>query len=205
MNEPQDHDQAPQQDPAASNSPPGPEATGSAYLDHVRQVFTAPDAHFRDSAAASRTFGLISTGIYLGLLFLQSLITRVTRLSSWRFEFEYLLQAFKVVLAIAIPIAALVFILKWYGDRGGQGHSLDFHIGRFGAMLLLPCALLVVAIPLNILDVTIDSWLRGLSVTFVYLAVFLMAYLYAAPGKLKVAVVFVAGFYLAYRLLLLLF
>lgn len=205
MNEPQDHENTPHQEPAESDSRPGPDSSGDGYLEHVRQVFMAPDAYFRDSAAASRTFGLISTGIFLGLLFVQSLITRVTRFSSWRFEFEYLIQAFKVALAIAIPMAALVFVLKWYGDRDNQGHSLDFHIGKFGAMLLLPCLLLAVAIPLNILDVAIGSWLRGLSITFVYLAVFLMAYLYAAPGKLKAAVVFTAGFYLAYRLLLLLF
>lgn len=205
MNESQDHENHPPQEPAGPDSRPGSDSPGDGYLEHVRQVFMAPDTYFHDSTIASRTFGLISTGIFLGLLFMQSLITRVTRFSSWRFEFEFLIQAFKVALAIAIPMAALVFVLKWYGDRGDQGHTLDFHIGKFGSMLLLPCLLLAVAIPLNILDVTIDSWLRGLSITFIYLAVFLMTYLYAAPGKLKAAVVFTAGFYLAYRLLLLLF
>ena len=58
---------------------------------------------------------------------------------------------------------------------------------------------------LDLLDIRIHSWLRGLAMAFVYVLVFLAAYGYAAPGRLKTAAAFLAGFYVIYRLLALLF
>lgn len=193
-----------------SSSSPAPSTdagqdTAGGYLDHVREVLTAPDAFFDSAKRSPQLFGLISLGAFLGLVFFQALMARVTRLSNWGFEFAYLTHAIKSALAIGIPIAAVVFVLKWQAGRSGGPSSLDFYIEKLGAALVMPCVLMLVAIPLDILDIRIYSWFRGAALIFVYVAVFMMSYWYAAPKRLNVAVLFVLGFYFAYRLLLLLF
>lgn len=203
-NNDEQHDSASGTEPSGESAPSFA-ATADGYVNHVGEVLTRPDEHFADDRHFSRSLGLISIGLCLGLLFVHSLVGQITRFSSWRFEFDFLINAFKSTLAIGLPMLALVFALTWYQKRSSASYSLDFYIARFGALLILPCLLIALAIPLNLIDINLHGWLRGAAVILIYLAVFLMSYWYAAANQLRVAVVFTVGFYFAYRLLLLLF
>lgn len=175
------------------------------YLDHVRGVLSDPDAHFADQRSASRVHGLISLGLGFGLLYLNGIVSQVTRFSSWRFEFGFLVNSFKSVLTIAIPVAVALFMLHIIGKRAERAPSLDLLIARYGAWFLLPAALVALAIPFNLLDITIHGWLRGAALVMIWLGLFLMSYWYAAPSRLRPAVLASVGAYLGYRLLILLF
>lgn len=190
---------------AAPPPPDGGQDTADGYMTHVREVLTAPDGFFDPVKRSPQLFGLITTGVFLGLVFFEALMGRVTRFSNWGFEFSYLTYAIKVTLAIGVPIAAVLFVLMWQAGRSGNQSSLDFFIEKFGAALILPSVFILLAIPLEILDITIHSWFRGAALILIYVAVFMMSYLYAAPRRLNVAVLFVVGFYFFYRLMLLLF
>ena len=189
------------QDAAASQAA----VTADGYISHVKEVLTSPDEHFADDSKASRNYGLISAGAFLGLIFLFNVISQVTRFTSWRFEFGFLTSSIKVVLAIGLPIVATVFVLRWLEGRSGTAQSMDFYIGRFGAMLILPALMLLVGIPLNLLDIALQGWFYGVALILTYISVFMLSYLYAAQGKLQTAVLMAVGFYFAYRLLRLLF
>lgn len=175
-----------------------------SYLDHAKSVLTDPDRHFADDSTASRNHGLVSAGAFIGLIFLHAVITRVTRFSSWSFEFGHLVYAVKISLAVGLPIVAAIFVLRWLESRSGAARSLDFYVARFGAMLILPALMVAVAVPLNLFDITLHGWLRGGALVLVYIAVFMLSYLYAARDKLATAVLLALGFYFLYRLLLLL-
>lgn len=201
-----EHNQASESTESGQQSTPGPAAvTADGYISHVKEVLTGPDEHFADDGKASRNDGLITAGIFLGLIFLHALISRVSRFSSWGFEFGYLTYAIKIMLAIGLPIVAVVFVLRWLEGRSGTARSVDFYIGRFGAMLVLPALMVAIAVPLNLFDITLHGWFRGGALILTYIAVFMLSYLYAAKGQLRTAVLMAVGFYFAYRLLLLLF
>lgn len=178
----------------------------SGYIDHVREVFVDPDTHFAEgNTSVSRINGLISLGLGFGLLYLNGVIGQVTRFSSWRFEFGFLVNSFKSILTIAIPVAVTLFLLQWIGKRTEHGPSLDLLIARYGAWFLLPAALVALAIPLNLLDIDIHGWLGGGALVMIWTGLFLMSYWYAAPGRLRPAVLASLGAYAGYRLLIVLF
>ncbi len=188
-------------DPQSKDSQDSASAVAEGYIGHVKEVLTQPDDHFSDDSKASRNYGLISAGLFLGLVFVFNVITQMTRFTSWRFEFGFLISSFRVVLALGVPIVATVFVLRWLEGRSGTARSTDFYIGRFGAMLILPTLLVAVGIPLNLLDVALQGWFYGAALIFTYISVFMLSYLYGAQGKLQMAVLMAVGFYFAYRLL----
>jgi hypothetical protein len=198
-------DQKPDTTEEVSSAPESQGSTSAGaegYIDHVKEVLTRPDDYFADDARYSRNYGLISAGAFLGLIFLHSVITRVTRFSSWSFEFSYMITAFKIALAFGLPIVAAVFVLRWLeGRSGGSARSVDFYIARFGAMLIVPALMVAVAVPLNLFNVVLHGWFRGGAVILLYISVFMLSYLYAAKGQLRSAVLMTIGFYFAYRLL----
>jgi hypothetical protein len=192
--------------------PPGPDdSTGAAadrnggYIDHVRSVLTEPDAVFDANRRGDGGHAVIDLGVYLVAVFLAALIARVTGYSGWDFEFGYIIDAVKGVLTIGIPIGLAIFALNYFDSDAHGSRSTEFYFEKIAAGLVLPALLLLGALILDLLDIRIHSWLRGLSMAFVYVLVFLAAYGYATPGRLKTAAAFLAGFYVVYRLLALLF
>lgn len=176
-----------------------------SYTDHVCQALLSPDTFFETGHRSDKSHAMLDVAIYAGALFLAALIARITGYSGWDFEFGYLLDAGKGALTMGIALAAAVAGLGVYGSRAGTSHSTEFYLEKLGAGLLLPAVLLLAAIGLDILDARIHTWFRGLSVAFIHVLVFALAYRYGAPGRLKVAACFLAGFYILYRLLALLF
>lgn len=177
----------------------------SNYLDHVRSIFSSPDAFFETSRRSERGHALIDLAVYAAAVFMAALFARITGYSGWDFEFGYLIDAVKGVLTIGIALAGAIAGLSVYGNRAGKSHSTSFYIEKLGGGLLLPALLLLLAIPLDLLDIRIHSWFRGLSMAFVYVLIFTLAYRFATAGRLKAAAGFLAGFYALYRLLALLF
>lgn len=186
------------------NEGPKDEAAAS-YPAHVRSVFFSPDAFFEPSHRSERGHALIDLAVYAVAVYVAALFARITGYTSWGFEFGYLIDAGKTVLTIGLPLACAVFAFATFGRRGGKSHSTGFFLEKLGAALLLPALLLFVAIVLDLLDIRVHGWLRGLSSAFVYIAVFAFAYRYATAGRLTVAAGFLAAFYLLYRLMALLF
>ncbi|MGK7294419.1 MAG: hypothetical protein ACNS61_01160 [Candidatus Wenzhouxiangella sp. M2_3B_020] len=191
--------------PGPDESPDTGTDRSDGYIDHVRSVLTAPDAVFDANRRGDRGHAVIDMGIYLAAVFLAALIARVTGYAGWDFEFGYIIDAVKSVLTIGIPIGLAIFALNYFGSGAGESRSTDFYFEKIAAGLVLPALLLLGAVILDLLDIRIHGWLRGLSMAFIYVLVFLAAYGYCAPGKLKTAAAFLAGFYIVYRLLALLF
>jgi hypothetical protein len=194
-------------EPDAENSGASEDAPDSAasYAGHVRAVFSSPDAFFGLDHRSDRGHALIDLVVYATAVFLAALFARITGYSGWGFEFGYLMDAAKGVLTIGIALAGATFGLSAYGARSGHSQSTGFYIEKLGGGLLLPAVLLLAAMLLDILDIRIHAWFRGLSMTFVYVLIFGFAYRYAAPGRLKAAAGCLAGFYVLYRLMALLF
>lgn len=192
-------------DESSSSEQGSAEASGAGYFDHVREVLLQPDRALTSDKAGDSGHAIIDLGVYFGAVFVAALFARVIGYSGWGFEFGYAIEAVKGVLTIGIPIGLAVFALNALGDKSGEARSMAFYVSKLGAGLLLPALLLLGAVVLHVLDIRIHSWLRGLAMAYVYVLVFLLAYGYAMPGKLRNAILFLAGFYVAYRLLALLF
>jgi len=188
-----------------SEQAPGEHGPAPGYLDHVRAVFSSPDEFFETGHRSDRGHAATDLVVYAVAVFLAALFARVTGYSGWDFEFGYLIDAGKSVLTVAVALAGAIFGLGLYGTRGGNPRSTAFYIEKLGGGLLLPALLLVAAIVLDLLDIRIHAWLRGLAMALVYVLIFAFAYAYATPGRLKTAVGFLAGFYVLYRLMALLF
>lgn len=191
-----------------AQSTEGPSASEQAkaaadnYFSYMRNVLLQPDEFFADQERGQKLNGLITFAAFLILIFLQTMIARTVRFTTRGFEFGYLANGLTTALAIGVPIVAAVFLFKWYAGRDRDGTtSLDFYIEKFGAALLLPCLLLVLAILFSLLQTNIYGWFRGAALVFTYIPVFMLSYWYVAPRRISVAAVFTLGFYLAYRLL----
>jgi hypothetical protein len=178
---------------------------GGGYPGHLTEVLIRPDAFFRADRRGDRGSALIDLGAFFVVFFLAAVVSRTFGSAGFEFRFGSLVDGLKAALVLAIPIAGLVFVLPFQAARSGGTGSAGFYLEKIGAALVLPTLLLLVAIGLDLLDVRIQSWFRGAAMVFVYIAVFAASYTYAAPGRLKPAVAVTLGFYLLYRLLVLLF
>lgn len=195
-----------QRGPGPDDSAEGTGTEGSrSYVDHARTVLTSPDTVFDAKRRGDRGHAVIDLSIYFVALFLAALVARITGYAGWDLEFGYFIDALKSVLTIGIPLALVILALNHFDSSTDPSRSIDFYLEKVAAGLLLPALLLVGALLLDLLDIRIHGWLRGLSMAFIYVLVFLAAYGYATPGRLKTAAAFLAGFYIVYRLLALLF
>ncbi|MBY6204551.1 hypothetical protein [Halomonas denitrificans] len=194
-----EHDQQTATSPDPDDRPK--DGAGKGYVEHVRDVLTRPDTFFDGSHRSGNTNAMIDLGGFLGVFFLATIVSRTFGYTGFDFEFGHLLDGIKAVLVIGIPIGALVF--AW--NALGKTRGLDFYLEKFGGALVLSTLLLLLALVLDVLDIRIQSWFRGLAMVFVYIGVFAITYAHAVPGKLKSAAAFTAAFYILYRLLGLLF
>lgn len=175
-----------------------PKETASNYFAHLKNLLLRPDEFFTDIYHGQKLFGLVHM---VALVVLIALAGFVQRASYGTLDFGDLLGGIKVGLAFAIPLAALLFVYPWYARQQGQELTMDFLIEKLGAATALPALLVLVAIPLNLLDITLHSWFRAMGLNLVYIAVFMTAYWYVAPKRLTVATLAAIGFYFAYRLI----
>ena len=203
--QPGDHSAAEKTRETASEAAEQARKAADGYVGHVLAVLKGPDQFFASSHRSEKAHAVIDLAGFLLIFFLAAVIARMTGYSGFDFEFGYILDGIKSALAIGIPIAGLLFALNWQAGRSGGKVSLDFYMEKFGGALVLPCLLLIVAILLDIVDIRIQSWFRGMAMVFVWIGVFATTYAYAAPGRLRTAAIFTVGFYLVYRLLILLF
>ncbi len=206
-----DGEKAENQTPASDDQPDGsgpteargPDAAGLAS--QFGAALLKPDQFFTASERGWKQFGLISIGAFLILVYLQSAIARMARLWSRGFEFGHITHGFTVMLAVAIPLVATIFIFRWLGSRENGQQSLDFYIEKMGGALVLPSLLLLISIPLNLMGAAIGGWTRAAALIMVYVAVFFLSHQFAAPNRLRIAAAMTLGFYFGYRLLLILF
>jgi hypothetical protein len=201
----EDHKPEPGQQPAgeADSGKQGGDQ-GMGYPQYLLALFQRPDDMLDGKARGLKLFGLINLVVLVALIALSSFVQRVALPTTSGVQFSWLLNGIKFGLAFAIPIAIALFAFQWYARREGQERSLDFFIEKFGGAMALPVVLVALAIPLNLLGVTMHSWFRASGLFFIYIAVFMMSYLFVAPQRIKVAVVFTLAFYFAYRLIWLL-
>ena len=194
-------------EPAAGNSSnaASPKKESSGYVEHVVQVLTEPDRFFDSGHRSDRSEAMIDLAVFATAYFLAAVVARAFGFSGFDLDFGHFIDGFKSLLVLALPLAGLVFAWSWQGGRAGGQETPGFYVEKLGGALLLPALLLVLAIVLDMIDARIHSWFRSMAIAFVYIGVFAMTYAYAAPGKLKTAAIFTAGFFIAYRLLVLLF
>lgn len=172
--------------------------TASNYFAHLKNLLLKPDEFFTDTYHGQKLFGLAHM---VALVVLIALAGFVQRTSYGSVDFGDLLGGIKLGLAFAIPLAGLLFVYPWYARQQDQELTMDFVIEKLGAATAFSALLILVAIPLNLLDITLHSWFRAMGLNLVYIAVFMIAYWYVAPKRLTVATLSVIGFYFAYRLI----
>lgn len=176
---------------------PGSEAA-SNYFTQLVALFKRPDDYFTDTYHGQKLFGLINL---IALVVILALAGFVQRAGYGSVDFGDLLGGIKWALALAVPLAALLFAYPWYAKQQGRTLDMDFMLEKLGGAVALSAVLLLLAIPLNLLDITLHAWFQGVALALVYIAVFMTAYWYVAPGKLAVATVSVVAFYFLYRLI----
>lgn len=182
----------------------GSDGNGEGYVQYLMGIFTRPDELLDERSRDLKIFGLINLGALVVLLALSSFVQRTALTSTSGVRVSWLINGIKYGLSFAIPLAIVLFVLNWYAKREGNERSVDFFIEKLGIAAALPAVLVALAIPLNLLGITMHSWFRGAGLFFIYIGVFMMSYLFAAPRQLKPAVVFALGFYFVYRLIWLL-
>ena len=189
-----DHDHEHPTDPKSGDD----NDAASNYMSQLLGLFKNPDEYFSDTYHGHKLFGLINL---VGLVALIALAGFAQRAGYGGVDFGDLLGGIKWAIALGIPLAALLFAYPWYANKQGRTLEMDFVLEKLGGAVALPAVMLLVAIPLDLLDITLHSWLSGGALALVYIAVWVTAYRYVAPGRMAVATISVIAFYFAYRLI----
>lgn len=170
----------------------------SNYFTQLLALFKNPDDFFTDSYHGQKLFGVINL---VGLVVMLALAGFVQRAGYGGVDFGDLIGGIKWALALAVPLGALLFVYPWYAKKQGRTLEMDFLLEKLGGAVALSAVLLLLAIPLDLLDITMHSWFRGAALALLYIAVFMTAYWYVAPRRIAVATIAVIAFYAAYRLI----
>ncbi len=188
----------------SSTEPESSELT-SAYISHARKVVTQPDDYFHEDTGASLRLGLINFAVFLSITFLYTFFVQVTRFSSWTFKFGHFTTGIRSVLAIGVPLAVAIYVLRWLaGKKDGATASTSYFVEKVGAILIVPSLLVAVALVLRIPNFDLYSWFRSAGLIAVYAGIFLLGYLHCSKNRIATATAVMIGFYFAYRLMLVL-
>ncbi len=179
----------------------GKEQLGN-YFQYAVQIIKKPDEFLLENAQGKHQFGLVTMIVFLVLVALSSIVTIFNYYDSLRyFGFSDYFSYFERAIAYGAALAGLIFVFKNYAEKQGRKYELNFFYEKLGSLLVIPSVFLVISLVLKIIDIRIHSWFSSLGYTFLYLGVFLISYLFIAKNNLKTAILFVAGFYLVYRLI----
>lgn len=205
----EDKNQPPESGSEAEQAYTPPESDGndatSDYFDHAAKVVTQPDDYFHHDKGASLRLGLINFAVFLSITFLYTFLVQVTRFSSWTFKFGHFTSGIRSVLAIGVPLAVAIYVLRWLaGKRNGATGSTSYFVEKVGAILIVPSLLLAAALVLRIPGFDLYSWFRSAGLIAVYAGIFLLGYLHCEKNRIATATVVMIGFYFAYRLMLVL-
>jgi hypothetical protein len=180
----------------------GKEGQLGNYFQYVMNILKNPDGVLTEETQGKRQFGLITLIAFLVLVVLTNFVGVLGYLDTLSYlGFSDYFNYFERAIAYGAALALLLFMFKNIAEKNGKKYDLNFFIEKLGALLVIPGALLLLSIPIEILDITIHSWFASLGYTFLYLGIFLISYLYIAKNNLKTALLFVAGFYLVYRII----
>ncbi|MFD2044285.1 hypothetical protein ACFSTA_10365 [Ornithinibacillus salinisoli] len=171
------------------------------YIDFLIQSIKKTDSVLSPESKGYHTYGLINIVVFSVLVMINSLVGRLILVNRYDWDFgsifNYLSRGISYLIAIAILLAAF----KHFANKQGNHYDLNFFMEKLGAMLVVPSILIICSIPLEIIDITIHSWISSLAFTFLYLSVFMISYLFVARNNLQTASLFIIGFYLGYRLI----
>lgn len=170
------------------------QAVAQGWFGHLREVWLQPELFFSTEQRSERVHVLIDWAVFAALLYLSVVIGRAFGYAGADFEFRDLVAGFKSLFAVGLPLAALPFLLNWQAGRSGGRDGVEFYLEKIGGALLLPAALWLLVIVFEVLDARIHGWFGNLAMDFVVVAVFAITLAHAAPGRIRVAVLYTAGF-----------
>ncbi|MBU9713642.1 hypothetical protein [Evansella tamaricis] len=171
------------------------------YFQYLIQTIKKPDDFLGEDDKGYQLFGIINMVLLLFLIIFSFFIQRIVLFTGSGWFARGFLDSIKLGISYAIPLALVVVLMNWYANKNGSKRNVAYFFERLGALLTLPCILLVLSIPLNLLEITLHTWFRTISYSFIYIAIFMICYLFVSPKNLKVASVFLLGFYFTYRLI----
>ncbi|WP_025027468.1 hypothetical protein [Caldalkalibacillus mannanilyticus] len=174
------------------------------FFEYAKRFFKSPDEILENQYKGLKSSGLLVIIMLVTLLLLNNLVTILSRTSLSMLKFSSFSNPFTYGVSYALIFIITIFAFKQILSKQNSKFSLDFIIEKFGALLLLPCALYAIAIPLNILNLTVYGWISGMGHTFIYLAVFMFAYLYLFPKDIKKSALALMAYYILTRLLFML-
>lgn len=174
------------------------------YFQYVLKTLKEPDSILTEEAKGKHQFGLITIIAFLVLIFLSNFLSFFEYLDMARyFGFSDYFNYFHRTISYAIALAVLILVYQNVASKKGLKYDWNFFFEKLGAWLILPSIFLLLSIPFDLLNITIHSWISSLATIFLNIAVFMISYLYVARHDIKTAALFLTGFYVVYRLILL--
>lgn len=172
------------------------------YVQYIVQTLKKPEDILSDKFNAKHQFGLVTIIAFLVLILISNLLALIPQKEYLEFYgFKDYFAYFNSTISYALALILLLLVFKNQAAKTGTPYEINFFLEKLGAFLVLPCILLLASIPLELLDVTIHFWLSSLATTLLYVSVFMISYLYIARQNIKTATIFLAGFYILYRLI----
>jgi len=181
-------------------------AVSRDWFAYVRSAVLDPDTALDDTRRGLHGFGLATASVLVVLVALTAYIHPLAHGSA--VSLDWAIVAGSAGAAILVPLVVSLLALDACAGLRGPSPGLAFFTEKFGAALVLPMLMVLLSLPFGLIAQTqawvtaaiVHAWLRGAGLALIHVAVFVCAYLFAAPRRLRVAFVFALGFQLTHRL-----
>lgn len=185
-----------------SQEKPSGSGQQDSYVQYIIQTIKNPEDILSDKFKAKHQFGLITMIAFLILILISNLVGLIPQSDYLEYYgFSDYFTYFNSAISYALALFILLFVFKNNAAKTGTPYEMNYFLEKLGAFLVIPSILLLISIPLQLLDITIHYWLSSLATTILYVGVFMISYLYVARNNIKTALIYLAGFYIAYRLI----
>ncbi|HLR81091.1 MAG TPA: hypothetical protein VK119_11065 [Bacillota bacterium] len=173
------------------------------YFQFLLQTVKEPDSVLNHKYKGFHMYGIISMSALIVLMILSSIVSTAVVYDGFDWQIGTFSDHLYRPLAYAVPLGILIAVYKWRAEKEGKQRTHNYFIEKLGATFTVPIAFLIISIVLELIERStyIHAWFSSMAYTFIYVGIFMVTYLFVSHRNLKVASLFLFGYYMAYRLL----
>ncbi|MBU9713084.1 hypothetical protein [Evansella tamaricis] len=165
------------------------------YFQYSFLLIKNPDEIITKDYKGFHKYGFFNMIILILAIFSNKLLEGLDYANEDPWYLRELYESITLTVSIAIPLGGIMLLMNWVATKVIDRRSLAYYSEKLGSVMFYPMIFYFITIILQLYNVSFYPLFSSLAMSFLYIGLFLVSYLFAARDNFKISALFVVGFY----------